>query len=640
MQTHDLIQGTPEWHAYRAEHDNASDAPAMMGASSYKSRDQLVAEHATGIVPEVDAAMQRRFDDGHRFEALARPLAEKIIGEDLGPVTGSEGRLSASFDGLTMLDDVAFEHKSLNARLRAVLSVPGCTGADLPIEYQIQMEQQAAVSLCEKVLFMASSWRLNQDTGEWELVESLHCWYTPNLELRAKIVAGWEQFHKDVAAFVPAASAAPVVAEAVTALPTVFAQVTGSIAIKDNLPAFEVALRDFIEHRLIRTPETDQDFADLDLQIKALKGAEAALDAVEEQTFSQVETVAALKRTKDMLHKMTRDNRLAAEKLLATRKEQIKLERVQEGQTKLAQHIAALNARLGKPYMPAIAADFAGCVKGKRNIDSLRDAVNTELARAKIAANEVADRIQVNLTTLRELASQHAFLFADTPTIVLKATDDCAVLVKARIAEHLAAEAARLEAERERIRAEEQAKAQREAEAKARAEAAEFARQQDEALAQQRREDQARQLAEANAVAAANVVIAQAAAAQEPESNQAPALTRCALEAIEKVASPDAGMDAIRDALTHGTGVVFMHSCGSVSVVPVKDAFDDGARINLGAINEHLAPIKLDAAGLESLGFTPVAVVKASKQFRACDLPAIRAALMAHLERLQELQTA
>ena len=102
MITHTLIQGSAEWHAYRREHDNASDAPAMMGCSPYKTRNQLLHERHTGLTADVDAATQRRFDDGHRFEALARPLAEGIIGEDLYPVTGSSGRLSASFHGLTM----------------------------------------------------------------------------------------------------------------------------------------------------------------------------------------------------------------------------------------------------------------------------------------------------------------------------------------------------------------------------------------------------------------------------------------------------------------------------------------------------------------------------------------------------------
>ena len=67
---------------------------------------------------------------------------------------------------------------------------------------------------------------------------------------------------------------------------------------------------------------------------------------------------------------------------------------------------------------------------------------------------------------------------------------------------------------------------------------------------------------------------------------------------------------------------------------------DNGARINLGAINEHLAPIKLDAAGLAALGFEQVATVKGAKMYRASDMMAIRAALIAHLPSLAELETA
>ncbi len=102
MTFHDFPQGGPEWHKHRATHFNASDAPAMMGCSPYQTRTELLTRMKTGISAEVDAATQRRFDDGHRFEALARPLAEKIIGDDLYPVTGSGGELSASFDGLTL----------------------------------------------------------------------------------------------------------------------------------------------------------------------------------------------------------------------------------------------------------------------------------------------------------------------------------------------------------------------------------------------------------------------------------------------------------------------------------------------------------------------------------------------------------
>lgn len=102
MKTLNLIQGTPEWHEHRARHFNASDAPAMMGNSKYKTRTELLKERKTGISKDVDSATQRRFDDGHKFEALARRIAEEFIGDDLYPATGVRGKLSASFDGATL----------------------------------------------------------------------------------------------------------------------------------------------------------------------------------------------------------------------------------------------------------------------------------------------------------------------------------------------------------------------------------------------------------------------------------------------------------------------------------------------------------------------------------------------------------
>ena len=95
--------------------------------------------------------------------------------------------------------------------------------------------------------------------------------------------------------------------------------------------------------------------------------------------------------------------------------------------------------------MPDVKADFAGAIQGKKSLDSMRSAVNDELARAKIAANEIADRITLNLRTLAEHA-EHASLFPDTATLVLKTPDDLLATVKSRIADHQAAEAKKAEA--------------------------------------------------------------------------------------------------------------------------------------------------------------------------------------------------
>ncbi|HEY4720773.1 MAG TPA: hypothetical protein VII92_02930, partial [Anaerolineae bacterium] len=125
---------------------------------------------------------------------------------------------------------------------------------------------------------------------------------------------------------------------------------------------------------------------------------------------------------------------------------------------------AGLNKRLGKSYVNLPFPDFAAWIRGKKTIASLRDAVDTALARAKIDSNVVADKMQINLNTLQSLGEDYSFLFADLPQIVGKDNDDFTALVKVRISEHAAAEAKRLEAEREKIRAEEEAKATRKAE--------------------------------------------------------------------------------------------------------------------------------------------------------------------------------
>jgi hypothetical protein len=162
-----------------------------------------------------------------------------------------------------------------------------------------------------------------------------------------------------------------------------------------------------------------------------------------------------MQRLKKTLHALARSTRLQREKLVEARKVEIRAEEIARGKQALAEFIAGLNATIGKPYMPTIAADFAGAIRAARRCRSLRDAVDQELARAKIEASTVCGRIVINMRALRELAAEHAFLFADTATLVLKAEDDCRAQIDSRIAAHRAPEERRLEAERARIRAEE-----------------------------------------------------------------------------------------------------------------------------------------------------------------------------------------
>ena len=455
---HQLVQGSPEWHAYRRTKFNASDAAAMLGKSQYIPRTELLAFYATGAEREVSPDLQKRFDDGHAYEAQARPLAEAEIGDELFPITASldvEGLrlpLSASYDGVTMDEDTIFEHKSMNADLEAALTI-----GEIPEEYWYQMEQQLLVIGASRVLFMAS-----RGTPE----SALSCWYESRPEIRARLLAGWKQFQADIENYqAPEVIPAAAVARTMEDLPAVSVKVDGSLAVASNLDVFRTRLGEFIA-TLNQDPDDDQGFADAERAVKVLDRAEQALSAAENQALAQVTSVDQLVKTIAALRETARATRLRLEKVVKSQKEVVRTRIVASGKDRLAEHLAALRARLGGHYMPAVPADFAGVVKGKRTIASLREAVDAELTRAKLDANAIADMIQINLATLAALDERHQNLFADRATLVVKSPEDCAAAIKLRCSEFDAKEQRRLDEERERIRKEEAARVEREAQAR------------------------------------------------------------------------------------------------------------------------------------------------------------------------------
>lgn len=426
MQQHDVIQGSPEWLALRANYKTASEASAMMGASKYMTRSELLRQKATGHVPDVSSAKQALFDRGHETEAAARLILEDMIGEELYPVTASRDDLLASYDGVTMDETIGFEHKLFNPDLAAQV-----TAGELEPHYYWQMEQQIYVGGLEKVLFVVSDGtRENFIVHEYRAVPG-------RIE---QLLAGWKQFDEDLANYQHDEVLPAPVAAVQPSLPAVVVNTHGAITVQSNLPAFALALQAYIKTIPVK-PSTDQEFADAEAACGALKKAEGALVAAEESALSSMADVEEMRRVVGDLHKLARDTRLATEKLVAARKESIRFEIRDQGIADFAAHIATLNKAIGRAYMPEIETDFGKAIKNKRTVESLRDAVNTELARAKIAANDMAARIQINMAYLRENATDYVALFPDTATIVLKAPDDLQSLVKARIAEHKEAEA-------------------------------------------------------------------------------------------------------------------------------------------------------------------------------------------------------
>ncbi|WP_300627027.1 YqaJ viral recombinase family protein [Pseudomonas sp.] len=432
MKIHNVAQGSAEWLALRAQYRTASEAPAMMGASKYQSRTDLLIAKKTGITPDVTPSQQYVFDKGHATEALARPLTEALIGEELYPIVATEGNLLASMDGATMLGETLFEHKLWNESVVAQVKA-----GDLAPHYYWQLEQQLLVSGAERVIFVCSD-----GTPE----NFVHMEYRPVAGRAAQLIEGWKQFEADLANFEMADAPSIIVGKAPDELPALRIELTGMVT-ASNLKVFEDSALAVIDS-VKTTLSTDQDFADAKKAVKWCGDVEEAVAVAKKQALSQTQSIDELFSSLDRISAHARETRLKVDKLVKAQELLVKTNIKQKAELALADHIAAINKTLGKVTLPHVVSDFAGAMKNKRTIASLQDAVDTELARAKIDASQAADSIRLNLTSLAELAVDHAFLFSDVQQLVTKANDDLVTLIKFRISEHQKAEKEKADAKR------------------------------------------------------------------------------------------------------------------------------------------------------------------------------------------------
>jgi predicted phage-related endonuclease len=452
----DLVQGSPEWIAFRAGHYGASEAAAMLGVSTKVKRNELLHAKKTGTPQEFSDWVQTNIlDYGHEVERLARPLAEEIVGESLYPLTYSFGKLSASCDGLTMDGLTAFENKQWNKAL-----VASIMAGELPEAYQPQCQQVMYVTGAERLLFVCSD-------GTRE--NMVHLWVYPNQAWVDAIVDGWAQFERDLETYIPAEVVPVAVAQPTEALPAVFVAVDGQLAVRDNLATFGDMLRAYI-NRLPKKPSTDQEFADAEAAVKKLGEAEDALKQAKSGALAQIDSVAKMTQAVDTLHELARSTRLSLEKLVKAEKENRRTAIIRAGVDALETHLRQLDAQLGIKVMPTIAADFGGAAKGLKTIASIQNAVDTTLANAKVEADRTAKRIAANLAAIREAGND--MLFHDVAQLVLKEPEFVTLTVRTRLDAHKAAEEKRLAEMREQAEREAREKLEREQAATAKAQEA------------------------------------------------------------------------------------------------------------------------------------------------------------------------
>lgn len=182
-----LVQGSPEWHAHRAGHRNASETPAVLGVSPWVTPYQLWLQRTGRAQPEVNRAMLH----GTQLEPVAREAYEALTGHVMQPLVLVEGEYSASLDGITLDGGLILEIKCPAKGRDSDLWKQASEGKT-PEHYRWQIEAQLMVSgasLAHLYVFDGSEGILLEQRPQktdWPMIQN-----------------GWERFMRHIARDLP-----------------------------------------------------------------------------------------------------------------------------------------------------------------------------------------------------------------------------------------------------------------------------------------------------------------------------------------------------------------------------------------------------------------------------------------------------
>lgn len=136
-----LVQGSPEWHAHRAQYRNASESAAVVGASPWQTPYQFWLVRTGRAEQPVTNAMRH----GTEMEPRARAAYEAQTGLVMQPLVLTDGEYSASLDGLTLEGDLVLEVKCpYKGQASSLWQAIAC--GEVPEHYAIQLQHQLMVS--------------------------------------------------------------------------------------------------------------------------------------------------------------------------------------------------------------------------------------------------------------------------------------------------------------------------------------------------------------------------------------------------------------------------------------------------------------------------------------------------------------
>lgn len=395
---HNIIQNTQEWHSFRANHYGASEASAMLGLSPYKTRTQLLNEKKTGFVPDVDPQTQKVFDNGHTVEATARPIVERIIGEDLSPMTFSNGKLSASCDGLSYMGNIAWENKQFNTEMFEQVK-----NGNLPEIHWPQCQQVLYCSGAEKLFFTISDGTEERTVG---------IWVYPDADKQSLLVAGWDQFEKDLSIHIPTVKVAKVEAETINTLPIPSVVVRGEI-FASNLTEITPLFDKYIAG--IKTElSTDQEFADAEANAKNCRETAKRIQSLRANIIAQMVDINTVDSTLSNYEEAFNKIGLRLEKAVKEQKDTLKAQAVIKARLDYAEFVDELNKTIPSniPLMnqKLVCPDFQEAIKGVKTIETMQARINSALANGKAEATILAADVKTKLAYISEASKGYEHL--------------------------------------------------------------------------------------------------------------------------------------------------------------------------------------------------------------------------------------
>lgn len=136
-----LVQGTPEWLAYRQTMRNASETPAVLGISPWLTPYGLWLVKTGRSTQQVTAPMAH----GTQLEPQARAAYEAQSGEIMNPLVLQDGLYSASLDGINLAGSLIVEIKCPFRGRQSSLWREAAEGR-IPGHYAAQVQHQLMVS--------------------------------------------------------------------------------------------------------------------------------------------------------------------------------------------------------------------------------------------------------------------------------------------------------------------------------------------------------------------------------------------------------------------------------------------------------------------------------------------------------------